>query len=52
VTALQLYLSQTHIGELIMRTYGAHQLHYTSSWLTDTKARPLSLQLMSEYINV
>jgi HipA-like protein len=52
MTALQLYLSQTHIGELIMRAAGAHQLHYVSSWLTDTKARSLSLQLMSEYINV
>jgi len=52
VTALQLYLSQTHIGELIMCAAGVHQLQYASSWLTDTEARPLSLQLMSEYINV
>ncbi|WP_438863336.1 type II toxin-antitoxin system HipA family toxin [Neptunicella sp.] len=45
MATLQLYLNDTHIGELIMRADGAHQLHYVSSWLTDNKARPLSLSL-------
>ena len=52
MTVLKLYLSQTHIGELIMRADGVHQLQYAPSWLTDTKARHLSLRLMSEHINV
>ncbi|RDV25426.1 type II toxin-antitoxin system HipA family toxin [Alteromonas aestuariivivens] len=45
MATLQLYLNQAHIGELIMRNDGAHQLHYASSWLTHPKARPLSLSL-------
>lgn len=45
MATLQLYLNQAHIGELIMRNDGAHQLHYASSWLTHPKSRPLSLSL-------
>lgn len=45
MATLQLYLNQAHIGELIMRNDGAHQLHYASSWLTHPKSRPLSLSM-------
>ena len=45
MATLQLYMNQEHVGELIMRSDGAHQLKYAPSWLINTKARPLSLSL-------
>ena len=45
MATLQLYMNQEHVGELIIRSDGAHQLKYAPSWLINTKVRPLSLSL-------
>ena len=45
-------MNQEYVGELIKNTNGAHQLTYAPSWLTNSKARPLSLSLPLQRIKI
>jgi serine/threonine-protein kinase HipA len=42
---LKIYMNDEYVGELLKSANGAHQLHYATDWLTNPKARPLSLSL-------
>lgn len=42
---LKIYMNDEYVGELLKTADGAHQLIYANSWLTSSKARPLSLSL-------
>ena len=42
---LTIYMNDEYVGKLLKSSNGAHQLHYATDWLTNHKARPLSLSL-------
>jgi serine/threonine-protein kinase HipA len=42
---LKIYMNDEYVGELLKSANGAHQLIYATDWLTNPKARPLSLSL-------